>query len=118
VTSQRITVTPACCSSHTARGSGKSIFAEALAPKRGNEDVLFVATAEARDEEMRARIQAHRLARHSQWQTLEAPREVLSKERVHAVFGANVLVQTHPIREDIPQIVLLPTNGNDNTSLN
>ncbi len=56
--------------------SGKSDFAQALARKRGGDAVVFVATAEARDEEMRARIEAHRARRPAAWQTLEAPREV------------------------------------------
>ena len=43
-----------------------------------------------------------------------SPREVLSKERVQAVFGADVLVQPHPTCANVPQIVLLPTNGNGN----
>lgn len=40
------------------------------------------------------------------------PREVLSKERVQSVFGADVLVQEHPAYADVPHIVLLPSNGN------
>lgn len=40
------------------------------------------------------------------------PAEVLSKERVESVFGAEVIVQAHPAHESIPHIVLLPTNGN------
>ncbi|MBI4787769.1 MAG: bifunctional adenosylcobinamide kinase/adenosylcobinamide-phosphate guanylyltransferase [Chloroflexi bacterium] len=56
--------------------SGKSDFAQALALKRGGGDVLFVATAQALDGEMIARIQNHRAARDAQWQTLEAPRAV------------------------------------------
>ena len=50
--------------------SGKSQFAQELALKSGGE-VLFVATAEAGDEEMKKRIEAHRKARPSTWQTLE-----------------------------------------------
>jgi adenosyl cobinamide kinase/adenosyl cobinamide phosphate guanylyltransferase len=56
--------------------SGKSDFAQALARKRGGDDVLFVATAEARDDEMRARIQHHRAARDARWKVIESPREV------------------------------------------
>ncbi len=56
--------------------SGKSNFAQALARKRGGDAVLFVATAEARDDEMRTRIAAHRAVRPAAWQTLEAPREI------------------------------------------
>ena len=50
--------------------SGKSRLAVAMARKRGG-DVLFVATAEARDAEMQQRIEAHRQARPKGWQTLE-----------------------------------------------
>lgn len=38
-----------------------------------------------------------------------APAEVLSVDRIRDVFHANVLVQAHPVREDAPQVVLLPT---------
>ena len=37
-----------------------------------------------------------------------APSDVLSAERIQAVFNAHVLIQTHPARADAPQIVLLP----------
>lgn len=56
--------------------SGKSTFAEQLARRQGGERVLYVATAEAGDEEMERRIQAHRQARPPAWQTLEAPQNV------------------------------------------
>ncbi len=39
------------------------------------------------------------------------PSEVLSAERVQQVFGAQVLVQEHPTQSNVPQVVLLPTNG-------
>ncbi len=52
-------------------GSGKSHFAQELAPKLG-EAVLFVATAVAGDEEMRQRIERHKRARSAAWSTLEA----------------------------------------------
>jgi adenosylcobinamide kinase/adenosylcobinamide-phosphate guanylyltransferase len=52
--------------------SGKSRFAEELTAQFG-ERVLYVATAQARDEEMAARIDVHRQSRPSTWQTLEAP---------------------------------------------
>ena len=51
--------------------SGKSSYAEVLA-KKSAEKVLFVATAEAGDEEMRLRIQKHQQARPAGWRTLEA----------------------------------------------
>jgi adenosylcobinamide kinase/adenosylcobinamide-phosphate guanylyltransferase len=55
--------------------SGKTSYAEKLAAKWG-QSVLYIATAEAQDEEMKARIQAHRLDRPPTWRTLEAPRHV------------------------------------------
>jgi adenosylcobinamide kinase / adenosylcobinamide-phosphate guanylyltransferase len=50
--------------------SGKSRLAVEMAQKRGR-DVLFVATAEALDDEMKQRIAAHRRARPAGWKTLE-----------------------------------------------
>ncbi|MBE2198529.1 MAG: bifunctional adenosylcobinamide kinase/adenosylcobinamide-phosphate guanylyltransferase [Anaerolinea sp.] len=55
--------------------SGKSAFAEALAAKSG-ERVVYIATAQAHDAEMAARIAAHRRQRPSHWQTLEIPQDV------------------------------------------
>ncbi len=57
-----------------ARG-GKSHYAEQWARTYGNQ-VLFVATAEATDGDMAARIAAHRAQRPAGWHTLEAPRQV------------------------------------------
>jgi adenosylcobinamide kinase/adenosylcobinamide-phosphate guanylyltransferase len=55
--------------------SGKSRYAEtiiaAFAPPWA-----YVATADAGDEEMAARIAAHRSRRGSQWKTMEAPHEL------------------------------------------
>ena len=58
--------------------SGKSNFAQELALKSG-EPVLFVATAEAGDEEMRRRIEEHRKARPDAWSTFEATTHVGSQ---------------------------------------
>lgn len=55
--------------------SGKSGFAERLAAL-GRQPVVYVATAEALDAGMRARIAEHRSRRPAEWQTVEAPREV------------------------------------------
>jgi adenosylcobinamide kinase/adenosylcobinamide-phosphate guanylyltransferase len=54
--------------------SGKSSFAEQQAAALQG-DVLYVATAEAWDASMRARIDAHRTQRPANWRTLEAPRD-------------------------------------------
>jgi adenosylcobinamide kinase/adenosylcobinamide-phosphate guanylyltransferase len=71
--------------------SGKSAYAQRLAAERGN-DVLYVATAEAGDDEMAARIAAHRAERPAHWQTLEAPRQVGSAIRVVAGDAGVVLI--------------------------
>jgi adenosylcobinamide kinase/adenosylcobinamide-phosphate guanylyltransferase len=55
--------------------SGKSTFAEQLVSARGS-DVLFVATAEARDDDMAARIAKHQADRPATWRTLEEPLHV------------------------------------------
>ncbi len=55
--------------------SGKSAFAEKLAFARGGGNVLYIATAQALDDEMRERIINHRADRPQEWQTLEAPRD-------------------------------------------
>lgn len=52
--------------------SGKSRFAEEWARQHGRQ-VLFVATAQAFDDEMRVRIDRHRQERPPEWTTLEAP---------------------------------------------
>ncbi len=54
--------------------SGKSRYAEQWA-RRNAERALFVATAEAHDEDMRRRIAEHRQERPAHWHTLEAPRD-------------------------------------------
>lgn len=55
--------------------SGKSRFAEGLATASGRPRV-YIATAEAWDDEMRSRIAAHLKDRGTGWQTVEAPRDV------------------------------------------
>lgn len=59
--------------------SGKSTAAERMA--LGGERVLFVATAEALDEEMENRISIHRQGRPSSWHTLEEPHDLVSALR-------------------------------------
>jgi adenosyl cobinamide kinase/adenosyl cobinamide phosphate guanylyltransferase len=51
--------------------SGKSALALRLATDA--DEVVFVATAEARDEEMAERIERHRRDRPSEWQVVEEP---------------------------------------------
>jgi adenosylcobinamide kinase/adenosylcobinamide-phosphate guanylyltransferase len=52
--------------------SGKSHLAQKLAVAAGGK-VLFIATAEAKDEAMRLRIEVHQQSRPQGWKTLEAP---------------------------------------------
>lgn len=54
--------------------SGKSTFAEQLAKETG-EAVLYAATAEILDEEMRERVRQHRIRRPGTWGTVECPHE-------------------------------------------
>ena len=67
--------------------SGKSRYAleRAIALSRGTEEsrVLFVATAEASDDEMRARILRHQRERPRNWTTLEAPQDTAQRLAVH-----------------------------------
>lgn len=56
--------------------AGKSHYAQELAGESGR--VLFVATAEAGDEEMASRIQVHRAERPAAWSTLEEPVDLVA----------------------------------------
>ena len=69
--------------------SGKSAFAQGLASS--GKRVLFVATAEALDEDMAARIREHQRSRPPAWQTLEEPRE-LAAALTSAVEGHDLVV--------------------------
>ncbi len=55
--------------------AGKSTYAQKLASS--GERVLFVATAEAGDADMEARIDAHRESRPEDWDTLEEPLDLV-----------------------------------------
>jgi adenosylcobinamide kinase/adenosylcobinamide-phosphate guanylyltransferase len=56
--------------------SGKSRFAEAMIAAT-EQPAIYLATAEARDDEMRARIAHHRDRRGEQWTTVEEPLEIV-----------------------------------------
>jgi len=57
--------------------SGKSRFAEEMIEQAGR-PALYLATAEPRDDEMRARIAAHRARRGSNWTTIEEPVDIVN----------------------------------------
>jgi adenosylcobinamide kinase/adenosylcobinamide-phosphate guanylyltransferase len=57
--------------------SGKSSYAQTLAENSGK-SVTFLATAQALDDEMSARIQKHKAERPANWQTLEIPLDIAS----------------------------------------
>ncbi len=68
--------------------SGKSAFAENQARLSGL-PVVYVATGEARDDEMRARIDKHRRRRPDHWRTVEEPlrlAEALTREAAPEKF--------------------------------
>ncbi|GIW48651.1 MAG: adenosylcobinamide kinase/adenosylcobinamide phosphate guanyltransferase [Caloramator sp.] len=49
--------------------SGKSSYAEEILS--GNDDVVYIATSLAEDEEMKERVRLHRLRRPKEWRTFE-----------------------------------------------
>lgn len=53
--------------------SGKSRHAQAVAEAAGGARLTFIATAQAFDDEMAARITRHRADRDARWGTVEAP---------------------------------------------
>jgi len=59
--------------------SGKSTHAIAIASGSSARRKFFIATAEALDDEMRARIAHHRLFRPAEFQTIEEPRRLSAK---------------------------------------
>ncbi|OUT54153.1 MAG: bifunctional adenosylcobinamide kinase/adenosylcobinamide-phosphate guanylyltransferase [Rhodopirellula sp. TMED11] len=56
--------------------SGKSRFAQDLVAAVGGEQVTFVATAHAGDQEMSDRIEHHQQSRPASWTTIESPLNV------------------------------------------
>lgn len=68
--------------------SGKSSHAQHLAHESGKR-VAFIATAQALDDEMTARIKKHRDDRPPEWMTLEIPRDIPT------------YLQTNPVQADL-----------------
>ena len=96
-----------------ARG-GKSAQAEILVRAIGGQ-VVYVATAEAGDDEMRARIVAHKAARPASWRTIEEPLHPswrLPADEASTVLldcltllVSNLLLAGEPIRQEIEALL-------------
>lgn len=71
--------------------SGKSRLAEQHASATGL-PVTYIATAQAHDMEMKARIQHHQAHRPAHWQLFEEPLALASALNAHAASGHCVLV--------------------------
>lgn len=69
--------------------SGKSRYAQALAAK-AEKDVVYLATAQACDDEMRAKIERHRQERSATWKTVEVPLDL--DEAVEAYGSPDVFL--------------------------
>jgi adenosylcobinamide kinase / adenosylcobinamide-phosphate guanylyltransferase len=70
--------------------SGKSRFA--VDAHRQHARVTFVATAEARDADMAARIARHRAERPAHWRTVEEPYDVVARLRGCAAAADGIVV--------------------------
>ncbi|PWQ93455.1 bifunctional adenosylcobinamide kinase/adenosylcobinamide-phosphate guanylyltransferase [Leucothrix arctica] len=71
--------------------SGKSAYAENLAKQSGNK-VIYLATAEIRDEAIAQRVKLHQSVRPSEWQTVNTPIELAASLKQHAAPNVTVLV--------------------------
>jgi adenosylcobinamide kinase/adenosylcobinamide-phosphate guanylyltransferase len=71
--------------------SGKSRLAQRLATE-SELAVTYIATAVARDDEMRARIAAHRAQRPDHWRLIEEPIRLATALQTHAAAGRCLLV--------------------------
>ncbi|MBI1238626.1 MAG: bifunctional adenosylcobinamide kinase/adenosylcobinamide-phosphate guanylyltransferase [Alphaproteobacteria bacterium] len=70
--------------------SGKT--ARAMHHASGLAERVYLATAEGRDDEMRARIAEHRAARDASWETIEVPLDLPGAITAHAGAGRAVVV--------------------------
>lgn len=72
--------------------SGKSAFALKTANETRADRRIFIATADALDDEMRARVKRHRAERGAGWMTVEAPLALAQAVAEHAGEGRVLLV--------------------------
>jgi len=71
--------------------SGKSRYAERLVESQDGK-CIYLATANAEDEEMAERIARHQARRSERWETVEAPLDLADALQSHARMGQAVLV--------------------------
>lgn len=71
--------------------SGKSKFAEQEAIRLGGE-TIYIATAEALDEEMSIRIGKHQKYRRTDWRTIEEPVELIPLLQQYAQKGQTIII--------------------------
>lgn len=71
--------------------SGKSVFAEGLITESGLSPV-YIATSHIYDDEMQARVDAHKARRGPEWTTVHAPDTLEKAIEEYAVSGNGVLV--------------------------
>ena len=95
--------------------SGKSRYAERLVLASGLEPV-YLATAEAQDEEIAARIAAHRARRDPSWRVVEEPLDLPGALAREAAAGravlvdcltlwlTNLMVHERPIEDEIARL--------------
>ncbi|HJP18840.1 MAG TPA: bifunctional adenosylcobinamide kinase/adenosylcobinamide-phosphate guanylyltransferase [Nitrospinota bacterium] len=90
--------------------SGKSEFTENLA--KNHRDVLYIATAEPIDDEMKMKLKKHRESRPPEWKTIEEPVHidtVIEKEghkfsvvlvECILLFVNNIIIKYSPLKDD------------------
>ena len=71
--------------------SGKSAYAENLAKQSGN-TVIYLATAEIRDESIAERVKLHQNSRPSDWETVNTPIALANSLRQHSGENVTLLV--------------------------
>ena len=96
--------------------SGKSRHAEQLAHASGLR-VTYIATAQALDDEMHARIAQHQRNRPAHWRTVESPIQLAAALRAHDTSDACLLVDcltlwlTNLMLADVPDLLASETQA-------